>query len=335
MACTWHMLDLHQPHGLDDRKFPFGQCPPYSLAFGDSPPHSLAFGNDWEADASRGFAGVAFAGDYYRESADVLRGVALGDLYADKLHPSGGAWGEHGKKPCDSVLHEDDVASDFVESTQPRGTPWGGIASTSVLLPRSSATAAEVARAVKGFLSERMAANIVKVSGKKLSLRAVVRIQQYGACHVKAYVWDSPDQDALALELRKRSGDSLAFGQVFRQIASCLSEAFKDVRTMMGDSLPKMSGLPPPPPRLDSRPMSEQDYLLLVELAKDGTTSETKKRAIEALHDSKSDSAAAVTLNSVLAAGVLEALVREPQPQLAASAELLEAEIVARPHCYA
>lgn len=343
MAYPGDTLDLAQLEGFGDGELPMGQCPPYPPAFGDCPPHPPAFVNDTYtgADAPHGFADVSFAGDYYRESDDVVRGVVLGDLYAGGLGSSGGAWGEHGKDLSGPVLYENDLGNDFIESMQPREAPWGGVADTSVLIPRSSASAAEIAAAVKTFLRVQMTANIVKVNSRKFTIRAVVLIQHIGKCDIKAYVWDLPDEDAFALELRRRSGDSLAFGQVFQQMAMYVDDSFQKVRAVNGGSLPMRGKLLPkflpPPTNPNVRPLSEEDYAPLVEIAKDGsTTPEAKMEAIGALHGSQSHcAAAAACLGSVLAAGVLEALLRDPQPQVAASAELLAAEIDARPHCYA
>lgn len=268
-----------------------------------------------------GASSAAFAGDFYRESNDVTRGVTLGDFGVDSFQ-----------------AHESDwfsPAKDFFEPAEPREVPWAGVTSTSLLVPRSSAAAAEVATAVEGFLREQASFSVLKVNPQKLSTRAVARFQQLGACDLKARLFQQSD-DSFVLELAKRSGCALAFAEVFRQVAGFLVARFKGVRAANGGTLPVNDGWTPLAAPLVAGPLAEEDYSPLMEAAAVSADTESQVEAIAALAAAGAGcAAAAACLQSVLAGGALDALLHDSRLHVAASAELLAAELTALSLCRA
>jgi len=111
---------------------------------------------------------------------------------------------------------------------------------------------------------------------------------------------------------------------------------FEGVRGVRGGALPGVSddasSLMAPP---DSGPLEEEAYSPLLEAAADSADPESQVEAIAALaFAGSSGAAAAACLGQVLTDGALDALLRDPRMRVAASAELLAAEL-AVPLCRA
>jgi hypothetical protein len=269
-----------------------------------------------------GGTSAAFAGDFYHEPDDIVRGVVLGGIGLDSFAPKYGDW-----------FHSAEDFFEPVELIEPRLAPWGGVASTSLLVPRSSATAAEVATAVEGFLREHASVDVRKVNRQKLSTRAVARFRQLGSCDLKARLFQLPEEDSFAVELARRSGCALAFTEVFRQVARFLVERFEGVRGAHGGAPPGVGDDAPSlvaPPA--ASPLDKEAYLPLMEAAAGSADPESQVEAIAALaFAGASCAAAAACLGQVLTDGALDTLFRDHRMQVVASAELLAAELAVPP----
>lgn len=65
------------------------------------------------------------------------------------------------------MFHSPKDVFELAELAEPREVPWGGVASTSLLVPRSSAAAAEILSAVGGFLQKQASVAVQKMNPKK------------------------------------------------------------------------------------------------------------------------------------------------------------------------
>jgi hypothetical protein len=267
-----------------------------------------------------GASSAVLACDFYRECDDTVRGVVLGDSCT--LQESG-------------MFHSPKDVFELAEFVEPREVPWGGVASTSLLVPRSSAAAAEILSAVGGFLQNQASVAVQKMNPKKHSIRAAAWFKQLGSCDLKARLFQLLQGEWFVLEFARRSGCALAFAEVSQRATGFLVERFEGVRAAEGvaispidDVVSSLVSQPAPGPLLQGA------YDPLREAAVGSTDPESQLGAIAALVVARAGcAAAAACLAEVLAGGALDILLQDPRMHVAASAELLRAELAVQSLC--
>lgn len=166
-------------------------------------------------------------GDYYFEEEAVTRGVTFHHevcMSAD-VDPFN----------LEKDTYVDHVHSEFANTAEPRDVPFGGVASTSFRV-----RSVDAFRALHDFLQGDLTGLVTKTSQVKYSVTAEIVLDVRGSvlqCEVKGRLFraraeeTSPtDSSRLVMELTRRSGDALAFAEVFRRAVASLAAESVEAR---------------------------------------------------------------------------------------------------------
>lgn len=270
---------------------------------------------DW--DCTTGCSNdLRLSGDFYFEPDDVQRGVAqvthgFHDSF-EGLEPYGSAadalggdiWdldcslygppqvpsllrGSSYQKGSYIVSSEAIFATPFDDNVRPAEVPFGGVSAASLWFHGTSA--AEVANSVFCFLTDQLAVSIEKKRIEKFAINAAfpgghIGGQPCGACEVKARVFgaSSGSTDALGaelvLELRRRDGDSHAFGLLSAQVVNYLRQRFGDLCCAAGAQVEPALLQPALP--VPAVPSAGDDPLAMLQPLLDGLTASAECGAV-------------------------------------------------------
>jgi len=142
-------------------------------------------------------------------------------------------------------------------------------------------------------------ASITKVNHNKCCIKANVFVDNV-MCTLKARGYQQ-EPGVMALEIQKRSGDSITFSGVYRMAAKYLNEqslsaGFEVVRGLPQDSLPCMQPLGLPP--LPKGKVDVQDYAPLLDMASQTNMPDLQAEAAGALASSTADPEVADALSA-------------------------------------
>jgi len=149
------------------------------------------------------------------------------------------------------------------------------------------------------FLSSMVVASITKVNQNKCCIKANVFVDNV-MCTLKARGYQQ-EPGMMALEIQKRSGDSITFSGVYRKAAKYLNEqsllgGFQVVGGLPQDALPAMGPLGLP--TLPKGKVDVQDYAPLLDMASQTHMPDLQAEAAGALASSSSDPEVADALSS-------------------------------------
>jgi len=187
----------------------------------------------------------ALMGDYYVEEEHVTRGVTFNDssfLGDFDAFGSVDPFAKPSMLPLLTEMPRQELSQDtfarevaepqFDDITKPPEVPFGGVASTSFNM--DGVRSADAFRALYDFLRSRLGGIVTKTSVKKCSVTATIFLEEAGRvsqCEVKGRLFRVRDEHMpseswhLVAELTRRSGDSLAFAEVFQRAAERLDSA--------------------------------------------------------------------------------------------------------------
>lgn len=163
-------------------------------------------------------------GDFYQEPDLVTRGITLqpqnlAGFGFETLSPIDGS------KSFEKALTKVQPALSFADVLQAPEVPFGGYAPTSLLLEHTSA--ARAMSFLHTFFENEVTGSIIKLRPEKCSITAEVFIEDahgfFAQCSVKTRLFQ-PFGPGLVLEARRRGGDSLAFGKVFKRLTEYFHE---------------------------------------------------------------------------------------------------------------
>jgi len=162
------------------------------------------------------------AGDFYREPSDVTRGctISLDNQFGSPFFTD-----PFDSSNCSAFKCEvGDGCSDrpvaepkFFETGRPAELPFGGLASTTVLLEHV-ASPAEAMAALHTFLGTELKASITKLRLEKCSITATCFAQAdhvLAHCSLKVRLFRPADTKQLVVEFRRRGGDAFVFSRIF------------------------------------------------------------------------------------------------------------------------
>lgn len=180
-----------------------------------------------------------FAGDFYREPDDVVRGVGMSPAFDCGPYPSAFDTG-FGGMPGGDFYRDDDCSgkmvggfdfyrADFQELNEndferfqagdvPPATPtdeFFSLQATTVTVSRATPPD-QIGNVILDFLSQSIEATVTKVRRPKYAIKATC-FNNFGTCEAKIRVWDNDVNNIFQVEFQRRSGSVMAFSQVVQQ----------------------------------------------------------------------------------------------------------------------
>jgi hypothetical protein len=233
-------------------------------------------GHDFVLDEAAGLPMPTLMGDFYRETDNVTRGLTLpvdgfdvpsdlrfGGFGFEYSSPacmdSFGGFGVPIPQQASSWDGQQQFVDGFLAPLAP-ADPFFTFATTTLVVHCDRPSA--LMNSLLTFLATQVVSSISKVSERKLSLKADVFIHNV-MCSLKARSYQQ-EPGVIALEIQKRSGDSLTFAGVYNAASRYLqANNFVIIRGMPEDS----GGYLAPPPLARGR-VDLQDYSPLLDMAR-------------------------------------------------------------------
>jgi hypothetical protein len=277
-------------------------------------------------------------GDFYRDPIDVTRGctISLDNQFGSPFFTD-----PFDSSNCSAFKCEvGDGCSDrpvaepkFFETGRPAELPYGGLASTTVLLEHV-ASPAEAMAALHMFLGTELKASITKLRLEKCSITATCFAQAdhvLAHCSLKVRLFRPADTKQLVVEFRRRGGDAFVFSRIFGRAEAYLKSSGAAAVEKTGWEAVSL-------PALQSDEVQTDNLQPLVDMLANASAPENQAEALVgmALVASSAVKAAAVCVAINHMQGVVFAqLLSSPVPDLAQSAAYLASRLQMPPHASA